>query len=85
VALTFSDDGCDIPLKVDGDTAVAATDTCKPKRGTFESFKITKQLIESMDGKQAKLAFEAGFHAHAQSVENGMSCTIVASSRARRL
>jgi hypothetical protein len=83
-ALTFSDDSCDVPLKVEGNTAVAATESCTGKRNPSQSFKINKQSIES-DGKIGKLVFEADFQVTPARVEKSMDCRVVLSSTARRL
>ncbi len=83
--LLLSDEVCDILLKVQGDTAMADVDTCVPKRGSVQAFKIVKQSLQSADGELATIQFEGTFHATPTRVENGMDCTIVAESTARRL
>jgi len=84
-SLSFSDDACDYPLKVQGNTALAAVDSCIPKGGAGSAIKIVRQTLESADGKLGKVTFEASFSAPLKQVAGGMQCTVTSESVARRL
>lgn len=53
-ALRFSDEACDYPLKVDGDKAVAAVDSCVPKSGGTDPVKIARQTLEAPTASWAR-------------------------------
>jgi hypothetical protein len=84
-SLRFSDEACDYPLKVQGNTALAAVDSCIPKRGAGSAIKIVRQTLESADGKLGKVTFEGSFSAPLKQVADGMQCTVTSESVARRL
>ncbi|HVJ14948.1 MAG TPA: hypothetical protein VM686_05885 [Polyangiaceae bacterium] len=83
--LKFSDDACEFPLAVEGTHAKATSDHCVPANPESPIITISKQSIESADGKLATVVFEGNFHVDMPDVNKQMDCNVTVNGSARRL